>query len=75
MFDLIKKLSGSFGVSGNEEEIREVIRSEIQGKVEKIEVDDLGNLIGVKKGKGKKIMEEDNKDEIGVKDTNIEEKE
>jgi len=74
MFDLIKKLSGSFGVSGNEEEIREVIRSEIQGKVDKIEVDALGNLIGVKKGKGKKIMVAAHMDEIGVMATYIDEK-
>ncbi|MFZ5988908.1 MAG: M42 family metallopeptidase [Bacillota bacterium] len=74
MFDLIKKLSGSFGVSGNEEEIREVIKEEIKGKVDEISVDTLGNLIAVKKGKGKKIMVAAHMDEIGVMATYIDDK-
>lgn len=74
MFDLIKKLTGTVGVSGNEEEIREVIKKEIIDSVDEIKVDALGNLIAVKKGKGKKIMVAAHMDEIGLMITHIDEK-
>jgi len=74
MFETIKKLAGSFGVSGSEEQIREVIKNEIEGKVDEIKVDALGNLIAVKKGSGKKIMVAAHMDEIGVMATYIDEK-
>lgn len=74
MFETLKKLAGSFGVSGSEEEIREVIRKEIEGKVDEIRVDALGNLIAVKKGSGKKIMAAAHMDEIGIMATYIDEK-
>ncbi|TYQ15468.1 UNVERIFIED_CONTAM: endoglucanase [Acetivibrio alkalicellulosi] len=71
MFDLLKKLTQTTGVSGNEEEIRNVIKEEIKGKVDQITVDTLGNLIAVKKGNGKKIMVAAHMDEIGVMATFI----
>lgn len=74
MFELVKKLAGAFGVSGNEEEVREIIKGEIQGKVDEISVDALGNLIAVKKGSGKKIMVAAHMDEIGIMATYIDEK-
>lgn len=75
MFELLKKLTESFGVSGNEEEIREVITNEVKNKVNEIKVDPLGNLICIKKGngKGKKIMVAAHMDEIGVMATFIDE--
>jgi putative aminopeptidase FrvX len=73
MFELVRKLTGSFGVSGNEEKIREIIKSEIQDKVDDIEIDALGNLIAVKRGKGKKIMVAAHMDEIGIMATYIDE--
>ena len=66
MFDLLKKLTQITGVSGNEEEIRNVIIEEIKDKVDEITVDTLGNLIAVKKGSGKRIMVAAHMDEIGV---------
>ncbi len=74
MFDLIKKLTGAVGVSGNEEEIRELIIQEIKDYVDEIRVDALGNLIAVKKGKDKKIMVAAHMDEIGLMVTHIDEK-
>ena len=74
MFDLIKRLTQSFGVSGNEEEIRETIINEIKDYIEDIKVDTLGNLIATKPGKGKKIMVAAHMDEIGVMATYIDEK-
>ena len=36
MFELIKELTGAFGVSGNEEEIRELIKKKIGNLVDEI---------------------------------------
>lgn len=74
MFDLIKKLTGTFGVSGNEEEIRDVIISEIKDFVDNYYTDTLGNLIAIKKGNEKKIMVAAHMDEIGIMVTHIDDK-
>lgn len=74
MFELIKSLTQKFGVSGNEEEIREFIRGRIEKFVDSVEVDALGNLIATKKGIGKKIMAAAHMDEIGVMATHIDDK-
>jgi endoglucanase len=69
MKPLIKKLVESYGPSGHEEKIRELIRAEIKGLADYVSVDPLGNLIAVmkKKGKsGKKVMLAAHMDEIGV---------
>lgn len=52
MKDLIKKLTEAFGPSGAEDNIREVIRKEVEPYVDEISVDALGNLIARKKGTG-----------------------
>jgi endoglucanase len=66
--ELIKKLTETYGPSGHEEPIREVIRAEVEPLADEIRVDALGNLIAVKKGQGggKKIMLAAHMDEIGV---------
>lgn len=66
MQDILKKVTQAFGVSGNEEEIREMIFDEIKKYVDEIRTDAMGNLIAVKKGKRKKIMFAAHMDEIGV---------
>lgn len=71
--DLLKKLLETFSPSGNEENIREVIKEEIKDYVDEIKVDALGNLIGIKKGNGKRIMVASHMDEIGIMVTNIDE--
>jgi endoglucanase len=64
--DLLEKLFSTFGVSGNEENIRNVIKTEIEKSVDEIFVDKLGNLIAHKKGKPPKIMLTAHMDEIGL---------
>lgn len=66
MQEILNKVTQAFGVSGNEEEIRELITSEIKKYVDEIKVDAMGNLIAIKKGKKKKIMLAAHMDEIGV---------
>lgn len=67
MSELLKKLSNAPGVSGFEEEIRKIMINELKDHVDEIEVDSMGNIIAVKKGRnGKKIMLAAHMDEIGL---------
>lgn len=76
MFELLNRLTQTFGVAGNEEPIRDLIISEIEGKVDEIKTDALGNLIVLKKGNAKaqnykKFMIAAHMDEIGIIVTHI----
>jgi endoglucanase len=67
--NILKKLSESSGVSGFEEEIKEIIKKEISKYADKITEDNLGNLIALKKGSAKnrkKIALVAHMDEIGL---------
>ena len=68
MKDLIKKLVEAYGPSGYEDEVRDIIRAELEGKVDELRTDNLGNLIAYKKGSGggKRIMISAHMDEIGL---------
>lgn len=70
--ELLKKLTEASGVSGCENEIRDVITNELKAYADEIYTDTLGNLIVHKKGTGKKIMFAAHMDEIGVAVTFIE---
>ncbi|MBE0411875.1 MAG: M42 family metallopeptidase [Anaerolineales bacterium] len=74
MKSLLQKLTGIPGPSGYESEIRAAIRSEIEPLAEEVRVDNLGNLIAIKKGndpKGQVIMLAAHMDEIGLIATHI----
>lgn len=66
MFDMIYKLTHTFGPSGNERKVAALIGDILKGKVDEIRTDALGNLICIKKGSGKKIMLAAHMDEIGI---------
>jgi len=66
MLDLLEKLISTFGVSGNEENIRNLIKEEIRKYVDDIYIDKLGNLVAHKHGKRPKIMLAAHMDEIGL---------
>ncbi|MEK7311652.1 MAG: M20/M25/M40 family metallo-hydrolase [Chloroflexota bacterium] len=77
MKPLIKKLVESYGPSGHEEQIRDLIRAEIKGLADYVSVDPLGNLIAVIKKKsksGKKVMLAAHMDEIGVMASHVDAK-
>jgi putative aminopeptidase FrvX len=74
MFETIKKLTAAFGPSGCEKGVASVIRSMIGEHVDEIRENNLGNLIAVKRGKGKKIMLAAHMDEIGLIVSFIDEK-
>ncbi|SHM74920.1 endoglucanase [Caldanaerovirga acetigignens] len=74
MKELVKKLTETFGPSGEENKIREVILDEIKDYADEVRVDVLGNIIARKKGAGEKLMLAAHMDEVGVIVTNIDDK-
>jgi tetrahedral aminopeptidase len=74
MKQLLQKLTETFGPSGYEAAVRDLIRAEIASLADEIRVDALGNLIARKgslTGSGKKIMIAAHMDEIGLVATHI----
>lgn len=76
MKDLIKKLTEAYGPSGREEQIREIIRAEVEPLADEVRVDALGNLIARKEGRseGKKVMLAAHMDEIGLIVSHVDDK-
>lgn len=72
--DLIKKLTEAYGPSGDERNIRQMIREEIQEVADELIEDVMGNLIAIKKGTGRRIMIAAHMDQIGMIITHIDEK-
>jgi putative aminopeptidase FrvX len=68
MKNLLEKLSNAPGISGFEDEVRNLMIEELEAHVDEIKVDNLGNLIVMKKGNpgNKKIMLAAHMDEIGL---------
>ena len=67
-YELLQRLSEGAGVPGREEAIRELISGELEGVVDSLETDTLGNLIAHKKGSkegAKRVMLSAHMDEIG----------
>lgn len=63
---LLEKLVSSFGVSGSEMDVRDLIMKEIRPFVDNVYVDKMGNLIARKNGKGPKVMVAAHMDEVGL---------
>lgn len=63
--ELLKRLSEAPGVPGREEAIRTIVQEALQGYVDEIEVDRLGNIIARKRGPGPKVVVAAHMDEIG----------
>jgi endoglucanase len=71
MKKLLQKLTESFGPSGYEDKVREIVRAEVEPLADEIKVDVLGNLIARKRPSKqtngtKKIMVAAHMDEIGL---------
>lgn len=66
MKDTLRKLCEAYGPSGNEGQVRDLIRAEIAGLADSVRVDALGNLIAVKGSGGRRVMLAAHMDEIGV---------
>ena len=76
-YQLLKKLSEAAGVPSREENIRAIIKAELEGKVDELTVDPLGNLIAVKrsgKPNATKVLVAAHMDEIGFLVRHIDDK-
>jgi putative aminopeptidase FrvX len=63
---LLRELSDAFGVSGFEDEVREIIEARIRPHVDEITVDALGNLIATRGGPDDRVLMLDaHTDEVG----------
>ncbi|MBI1837218.1 MAG: M42 family metallopeptidase [Flavobacteriia bacterium] len=72
---LLSKICTTPGTSGFEQRIREVVLDEIKDLVDEIQVDNMGNVYAIKKGKSnKKVMIGAHMDEIGFIVTHIDDK-
>jgi len=74
--ELLKRLTESYGGSGYEDEVRDLVISELTPLCDEIRVDTLGSVIALKKGKGKdgkrrRIMVAGHMDEIGFRVSHI----
>ncbi|MBK8138515.1 MAG: M42 family metallopeptidase [Chloroflexi bacterium] len=71
MMEYLRELSEAIGVSGREENVRKIILRAIEGYVEDIRVDAVGNITAVKPGDGKdakkrpRVMLDAHMDEVG----------
>lgn len=64
--ELLRELSDAFGVSGFEDEVRELIAERIRPFVDEIRVDPLGNLIATRAGRDERVLMLDaHTDEVG----------
>ncbi len=71
---LLQELSEAFGVSGCEDEVRQIIIEAIKDHVDEVRVDSIGNLIALKRGPGEaglKVMVAAHMDEVGLMITHI----
>ena len=65
-FDLLKRLCETPGIAGREDAVRALVMEELQGLVDDITIDALGNVVGVKRGQGgPRVMVAAHMDEIG----------
>jgi len=67
LVDTLRRLSEAVGVSGFEGEPRQIIQQEIEGLVDKMWVDPLGNLLALRRGESKhpRILLDAHTDEVG----------
>jgi putative aminopeptidase FrvX len=75
MRELIRKLVEAYGPSGVEDQIRAVIRAEVEPLADELRVDPLGSLVVRKQGsgEGQRIVLSAHMDEIGVMVTYVDE--
>ena len=66
--EILEKLSNSCGVTGREDEVKELMRKFLKPYVDEVKEDKLGNIIGVREGKknAPKVMLAGHMDEIGL---------
>ena len=70
--ELLGKICTTPGAPGFEQRIRKVVLEELEGLVDEVEMDNMGNVYAIKRGKGdKRVMIGAHMDEIGFIVTHI----
>ncbi|WP_027482037.1 M42 family metallopeptidase [Deinococcus pimensis] len=77
--DLVRRLSEAAGVPGREENVRAIVRAEIEGLVDELGEDPMGNLVAVRRGTApegerRRVMLTAHMDEIGFMVRHIDER-
>ena len=70
---VLRRLSEAYGPPGYEGEVRELLRGELEGYADRVEVDRLGNIFFHHVGEGPLVMLAAHMDEVGILITHIEE--
>ncbi len=63
---LLAKFADAHGLSGYEDEVASLLRDELEPLVDEVRIDAMGNVIGVRAGKGPAVMVAAHMDEIGL---------
>jgi endoglucanase len=73
---LIERLSNATGISGDEREVKNILKDEIKGYIDSLSVDPLGNLFAVKglEKEGPKVLLNAHMDEVGLVISSIDDK-
>jgi len=72
---LLAEICEVAGAPGHEQRVRKIIQREIKSLVDEIKIDNMGNIVAIKKGKkNKKVMIAAHMDEIGFIVTHIDDK-
>lgn len=72
--DLLERLCTTPGVSGREDAVRRLVRDELEGLVDEVSVDGMGNLVAVRRGAGgPTVMLAAHMDEVGFLVKHVEE--
>ena len=72
--ELLRELCESAGAPGHEQRIREIVLREVTSLVDDVRIDNMGNVLAIKKGKdSKRVMIGAHMDEIGFIVTHIDE--
>jgi putative aminopeptidase FrvX len=71
---LLSALAEASGPSGREDRVRDVVRPELAAVCDRVEVDPLGNLSGVREGDGPRLMLAAHMDEISLMVTHVEDR-
>jgi len=74
--DLLSRICEAPGAPGSEKKIRELVLKELKGLADEVRVDNMGNVVALKKGRSsaKKCMAAAHMDEIGFIVTHIDDK-
>lgn len=73
--DLLERICKTPGAPGFEQRVRNLVLNELEGLVDTLEIDNMGNVYAIKKGKSdKRVMVGAHMDEIGFMVTHIDDK-